>query len=280
MLKRTVLPAGVLTLILAIAVPTQAAKKATYAEREFAEILEEAVEKAGKKGGISGLAWMGTNTWRVNVQGWNERYVDGAGRMVDPGSKKISTLSMPAAFVNLGNGFEFAFNSPAIHSFLYDGIIRQKDIEKVLADFGEKYKDVEVAIERNESDQIAVRATYSYAGGVGEKDIRGRLVMLMEGGRAIIKRVMTAGVEVLEETQKEIQKRELRSLSKVEFLFLTEDELDKVEKEHDEATEGFWSFTYRERGFEMFNYGDRFVASYYQEMPEGLSAAPWIPLST
>ena len=288
MLKRKIFAANSLALILAIACPTPTlgADKETYSEREFSKILAEAVKKASKKDGyetniktlkgINGYSSTGTNTWTANVQGYNQRYVDATGRMHEAAENSVTIQTRPAVIVNKGNGFEFAFNSQPIFPFIYDRVIEQKHMKKVLRDWdwNKKHKDVNLQINRSTDSQIAITATYSYAGGVSDKDIRERVATLLHGARAVARLAMYSSADVLEKAREDLEKQKLTHLSKAEFLFLTGDRISKVEKEHKEATEGYWSFIYqKERQFGMFNYGDQFTASYYHKLPEGLSEA-------
>ena len=72
--------------------------------------------------GVASVEWLESNTWRANTQGWNQRYVDAEGDL--HGKKDASTVTIqtqPAVVVNLGTGFEFAYNSQVIWPYLYVG---------------------------------------------------------------------------------------------------------------------------------------------------------------
>ncbi len=132
-----------------------------------------------------------------------------------------------------------------------------------------KYKDVTAEVGRSEN-RIMVTASYGYDEKSSEGKIKDHLVFLMENSRRIIRETMKHSEKALESVRKELEKKNLDHLTRDEFICLVDDGYEDMKaKSHDDAVEGYWEYTWKERAYEIFNYGDRVVLSISREVPDG-----------
>lgn len=132
-----------------------------------------------------------------------------------------------------------------------------------------KHATTEVRWSEEDRYELVIASTFTLDGKLKGSD------MIKSYQEFLDKWSAKAGDEVdsiLEGLREALVKSKPERLSRADFLMLMQDDVTDFEKEHDEATEGFWSFSFHERGFEMYNYGDRIVLSYWKELPEASEA--------
>jgi hypothetical protein len=192
-----------------------------------------------------------------------------------PGTQKKGNLyniqRTPCVVTNYGNGFRYVFLSQSIPDLLFDAVnTEQANLHKEIA---KKYKDVTAEVSRHE-DRIMVSASYAYHEKTSEGAIKDRLVYLMENSRRIIRETMKHSEKALETARKKLESKELDHLTRDEFICLVDDGYENLKaKPHNEAVEGFWEYTWDERAYEVFNYGNRVVLSISTETPDNATDA-------
>ena len=124
-------------------------------------------------------------------------------------------------------------------------------------------------------DYLWVKANYALDGKVKGEKLKEAYWDFREGSS---ERAEKQAQKLYDELAKDLGGGSPTYLDKESFLLLIEDEIASTEQEHAEATEGYWIFTYRERNYEIFNYGDRVVLSYTKKMPDEWSEATQINL--
>ncbi len=71
-----------------------------------------------------------------------------------------------------------------------------------------------------------------------------------------------------------LEGQKLDHLTRDEFVCLVDDGYEDIKaKSHAEAVEGYWEYNWKERAYEVFNYGDRVVLSISREVPDGATDA-------
>ena len=181
-------------------------------------------------------------------------------------STSYQTVTYPGIVINHGDRFEYAFIGQPLPSHLVELVRNHKGMLKAEKAWKKKHKDMQVTV-GIDGNRITLNGAFSYADGVSRGDIADRLKALFIASNGVLIWSQHAGGEVEKDYMENLQKNKLTHLSKADFLLLTGDGLSKVEKEHDEATEGYWDFTNKGRSFEMFNYGDRAMLTYYRHIP-------------
>lgn len=200
-------------------------------------------------------------------------------------NKKIFIQPARAVFVNHGKLFHYVFTSHDIPPIVYDRVNekvanRQKDITK-------KYDDVEVTFSRY-GNKMVLDATYDFE--EGEKDIAGqsdfraalnwestlsrRMRFVMEESVELMSAILRETKSASKDARNELKDKSLSYLDRATFMFLIDDGYEEWEV-LDGPKEGRWDFEGGETEalYEIYNYGDRLVFSFAEELPESASDA-------
>ena len=259
LLRRTVI-------VLLVAAPIFAADKAQYADREFEAILNEAaklahykkkVEMTARSGGgelrvVDSIENIGDSRWRVMVTVYD--YERGS-------TESIYVHKYPVIVYNECSRYETVFLTPEIPGFLFERALENKYMREAKEDYRKKHKDVQIEYGRD-GDRVTIATTYSYVGGVSEKDIRDRLEEMLAASSWIGRMAPVATRLSKKEHQESLQKGKPTHLSKGEVPLMFAENLDDFVKEDSEDTDGYWRFRVKGRSIEVVNYGDRLVLTH------------------
>ncbi len=249
--------------------PSNAAKQTEYSAKQFKAILEEAAELAHYKKlkvsekieVVDSIERLDDGRWRVFVTVYD--YKEGS-------TQTVYILKYPVLVNNVGSSFEAAFLTPEVPAHLFDRALENDYWRKAREEYSKKHKDVRITYGR-EGNQLSIISSYSYAQGVKPNEVRDRLEQLFVNSSWVGRMALVATRLEEMELQKELYKSKPTHLSKAEVPLVLAMSLDEFEQEDEEAQEGYWAFSIRDRSQRIFNYGDRLAFAYACKIPDEAS---------
>jgi hypothetical protein len=200
-------------------------------------------------------------------------------------NKVIFIQPARAVFVNHGKLFHYVFTSHDIAPIVYDRVNekvanRQKDIIK-------KYDDVEVSFSRY-GNRMVLDATYDFneyeQDIAGQSDFRAalnwestlsrRMRFVMEESVELMSAILRETKSASKDARNKLKDKPLSYLDRATFMFLIDDGYEEWEV-LEGPKEGRWDFEGGETEalYEIYNFGDRLVFSFAEELPESASDA-------
>ena len=208
---------------------------------------------------VKGIQEVGSGEWKVLINGaWLTS------------SSKFRTVTYTAVVKNTSSGFEYAFLGQPVAKHLVQMIRDHKGMVKAEKAWRKRLKGVQMDLGA-EGDRVALAAKYDYASGADRGDVASHLKELFNASNGVLLWTEYGGRDVEKDYAKNLSKNKITYLRKNDFLNLTGDGLSEVESENEDVAEGYWLFTNKGRDFELFNYGNKVILSYYREIPASVS---------
>ncbi len=170
----------------------------------------------------------------------------------------------PAAILNYGKRFSYAFYSPSFPAKFKDKIL--EELSDLKEEFLEEYDDMNANWQVVDNSKILLTAEYQYFDGGGA--VENRLHFLMKSSERLSYQVIAQSHITMQDWKDELEDMHLEYLSRLDLnSLMPRENFEKYAKEDPNSKEGAFAYSLNEIDVEIRNYGDRIDLIYENVLP-------------